>query len=484
MLRTKDHKPDQAEEMSAYFKAKTTINNEHHEKRNEPEDRTNVGNAPAKTKLSKEADHSKSLIGLPDKPFLGFGSRGIQPVSNPCRDDDTSYYTWCDSVQRNSSPPLKDLNQAHNINLYRNQTKRPRNGAHRLVRPVQEKAMDAEAVSWGRTGRGGSHPLVEVFKPLRSPQRKPRDDTPVLKTTSQSLPRHPSSPPHGRNNETRQTVYRGRDDCSYHTSDILRIHGAPTTIADIYPQSQLYTPHENYDKENRDPESSLSIDKAIRQARMAAETSQFITQPPFRARDTGVAILPNMRRTPSISNLPRIHQLHRPSSMQANAAEPGWQKPNPPVYAQWHSPVIHRPLSKAEQLHWERAAFETLRSRAPRTNYMQHPSYVDEDEEMLDNIGDMEADSIRNDAVSMEMLQVNDERYDERFTPHSIYEAQLNAVVPAPTMSAVSGFEINRSGPVRGLSIEKELYSGNSVDQQSALVDSALAGFWKPNILY
>jgi hypothetical protein len=256
--------------------------------------------------------------------------------------------------------------------------------------------------------------------------------------------------------------------------------------ADMSSQSHLLTPNKDQDKENEDPESSLSIDKAIQQARAAVQTHHFIQRTPIQVQNPDVARLPNIRRVASIIDLPKIRQLDDAHQTRTPGVEPLQLNYSYPFQFQWQSHVHYRPLSNAERQHWETTAMETLVSRTPQVDRVRTPAYVDEDEdeEMLDNDLDGEpADVVSNNAF-MGSLYEDSRSHNRRFTPRSsIFETPINGSGHRPRVS-VSDHELLRPRPVRGLSIENELHSERSMGHQVGRIDEGLAGFWKPNRLY
>jgi hypothetical protein len=246
--------------------------------------------------------------------------------------------------------------------------------------------------------------------------------------------------------------------------------------ADMSPQSHLLAPTRDQDKENEDPESSLSIDKAIQQARAAVQTHHFIQRTPIQVQNPDVARLPNIRRVASIIDLPKIRQLDAAHQTRTPGVEP--------LQLNYSYPVHYRPLSNAERQHWETTAMETLVSRTPQVDKVRTPAYVDEVEEMLDNALDGEPVDVVSNNAFMDSRYEDSRSRNRRFTPRSsIFETPINGSGHRPRVS-VSDHELLRPGPVRGLSIENELHSERSMGHQVGRIDEGLAGFWKPNRLY
>ena len=495
--KTKEPARNQGQEISAYFNAKTSIVPEaRYEER--------VRQAPMETgkdrlsrgRRAKEADLSKPLVELPEKPFLGFGSKGVQPLSATGHDDSTSYYTWSESAQRRLSPhrehqvtaPTYNTGQvlAQNPPANRRQVsgKHDRNPSKDCGTTVGKYAADIKHGQWIPTGRARGPAAIEVYQPPHPSKRVGSRSTSVTKTTSQSLPKHPSSPTLFNKRTVEKSVTKARESTSYHTSDILNVHGQSMNYVHT-----SYPPHVSeqitQDKENHEPQSSLSIDKVIRRARAAAQTPHVHPQPPppLPVKEIEINRLPNIRRMPSINDLSRQNQLN-------NAPPPrrlGTMNSPRSNQARWLPATLHRPLSKAERQHWERAAVEALAYTAPRLDVAQQPKYVNENDERLDDIADDEVLRSVNDNELEYRNHEADALYHQHFRPRSsIFEAQLHATAdhfPGPPSWYESQVG-SRSGPIRGISIENEVYGERSRDQQDSPVDDGLAGFWKPNILY
>ena len=495
--RERDIRPDQREEISAYFNAKAAIGSEQHGKHDGRGQQATSKGLPHQSEPSKEADQARSLVVLPEKPFLGFGSRGARQKSNAGSVNDTSYYTWSRSLQQ---PPTAHLEQAHEArtgsvshveprpqfrrlrhtyNAQRGGSAKAAKAAYELMTEAKDRNIEHRA--WIRTGRGGSVADVEVYQPPDAAVQRDRHHTPALHTTSQSLSRYPSSPP--RVSKHRSSVMPGSEQHgNYRTSDILRIRTVPVRTDDA--QARPHTFYDDHDKENQDPASSLSIDKAIRQANVAATTQHFFASFAGPSPKPDIGNLSDIRRMPSIKDLPRIRQLNRAGQTRSYETQSDYPRSRVPTHAQWPPPDSHFKISNAERQHWESAATETAASGAQQANYHQRPIFLPKEDPLLDDFTNMHpADNLNNN--TLKDWHGSSVVVDRHFTPHSsMYEAQVHSTNHRPTTSAFSRVDTTRSERIRRLSVENDLYSDRFDVRQISPIDAGLAGFWKPNVLY
>lgn len=478
--REKDRRPDQAEEISAYFNAKSGNHGEHPDK---VDQRAKASELPSQRNASQQVDDVNPLINLPEKPFLGFGSRGAHPSNNHDRDDGASFYTWSESLQQpQHSQEARLVDHAHD------EAKAPQSRApkslvvHKAHRDTIETANQRiDRGSWIRTGRSGHRALVEVYQPHNDADPDDKVRPPALQTTSQSLPRHPSSLPqiHQRR---RSTVTSGaQTDHNYRTSDILKVHAAPLEPGDMYTHPLVYSQQTNHDKENQDPASSLSIDQAIKRATMAEQRSHLNPLSMARGPSAHVWSQSNAPKVSSANELPRIRQLSHPDQIQRRespAEQRNFNVPNTPILAS--SLNRSHPLSLAAREHWEEVALDAVTARTSRPTQNRRPAYINEiDNEVLDGIETRKPASIHNWHENSSSIA------EHRFAPRSsIFEAQLHSASHRPTTSAYSRVDASRSRPLRGLSVENEMHRETTDVRQASAFDEGLAGFWKPNVLY
>ncbi|KAI7297273.1 hypothetical protein KC315_g18533, partial [Hortaea werneckii] len=100
----KDRKHAQDEEISAYFAA------HQHDPDGKQHDPSRVGNKRGRRNSSptRTQQPSQPPVELPEKPFLGFGSKGTQQDRRRKRDQSTSYYSWSESA----APPRAEKGNA------------------------------------------------------------------------------------------------------------------------------------------------------------------------------------------------------------------------------------------------------------------------------------------------------------------------------------------------------------------------------------
>ena len=494
--KTKDPGRDQGQEISAYFNAKTCIVPEPPEDGHERQKLTEKENERHRAgKRSNEANLSRPVVELPEKPFLGFGSRGTHPPGTAGHDS-TSYYSWSKSAGRRSSPLREHQTAAPTYGLGQGLAQHPPGNRRRVIgklsrnlskdggTAVARDNVETEHGHWIQTRRARGPSIVKVYQPLDPSKGVRRKSTSVTKTTSQSLPRHPSSPPLFNKRIVNDPVAKARESSSYHTSEILQVHGQPMNrIHTSHPQR--LAEHFTQDKENHDPQSSLSIDKVIRKAIAAAQTPHIDLRPQVHVKEAEIKRLPNIRRMQSVNDLRRHDQLNYAPRLRGFDTEeikyPGLNQPR------WLPATTHRPLSKTERQHWGTAAIETLRHTTPKVGLTQRPPYFNEGDHMLDQTADEEVMGILDENKLEHNHHEHDALYHHHFTsPSGTFEAQLNGtdhhIAGRSTMYESQVASV--SGPIRGNSIENEIYGEILHERQDSPVDDGLAGFWKPNILY
>ena len=494
--KTKDPGRDQGQEISAYFNAKTCIVPEPPEDSHERQKLTEKGDErPRAGKRSNEANLSRPVVELPEKPFLGFGSRGTHPPGTAGHDS-TSYYSWSKSADRRSSPLREHQTAAptygsgHGLARHPHGNRRQVSG--KLSRNLSKDGgtavardnVETEHGHWTQTRRARGPSIVKVYQPLDPSKGVRRKSTSVTKTTSQSLPRHLSSPPHLNKRIVNDPVRKARESSSYHTSEILQVHGEPMNRIHTSRPQQL-AEHFTQDKENHDPQSSLSIDKVIRRARAAAQTPQVDLRPQVHVKEAEIKRLPNIRRLQSVNDVRRHDQLKYAPRLRSfdnkDIKSPGLNQPR------WLPATPHRPLSKTERQRWETAAIETLRHTTPKLDLTRRPLHFNEDDNMLEQTAEEEVMGILDENELEHNHYEHDALYRQHFTPPSgIFEAQVNGSDHhfAGQSRMYESQVASMSGPIRGNSIENEIHGERLHERQDSPVDDGLAGFWKPNILY
>ncbi|KAK4954583.1 hypothetical protein LTR10_008016 [Elasticomyces elasticus] len=232
---------------------------------------------PSRTTHRKPAN--QPLVDLPDKPFLGFGSKGQH--ANSKETGPTSYYSWSESVGpearagRSQEPANTDDRRTTEVveNV----------GLDATLRQPAEPDKQAEHTASPRRGdwvrsRRAAGPAVEVFRPPAEAKRGHERRT-ISKTSVASLPHNlPSEPPGDAGQPRRKRDAPGSPE--FHTSDILQVQQRPDTAADArHSHDTLDTVDllRMRDQENRDPKSSTPTSKLLRRAQeviVAQQTEQ------------------------------------------------------------------------------------------------------------------------------------------------------------------------------------------------------------------
>ena len=499
--RTQAHsqKSNQAAEVSGYFHANAmTARHESfdHEVRRKPPERQLK--QPSPNRSTKDRGQSKPPVGLPDKPFLGFGCKGAPPISKSEHNAKSSYYTWSESVRHRSSPPRadelarfgpsrshaqQDLRQHSHKTIAKNESRDARDGTTRQSRPIDQERSHGRRV---QTQRGLGPALVEIYKPPNHIDRRRKENTPVLPTTSQSLPRHPSSPPISASGQQKYDAARSREPKSYHTSDILKINAARMQPSRTSLNREPHAIDPDYDKENHNPASSLSIDKAMRRAGEAAKISHVANrQDKQKWKDVlDHQALPNIRRLASINELQPTHQL-RKAPLESKTVHALQQRGS--IYPELFrrpSPLFSRPFSMATQRRFGGTADGMSSPQLPDVDRLHSSEIIDEADEMLDNAADHGLVHSFDHGIYMEDWQQENIPSGEQFAPRpSIFQGRPKSSVLSMRSWAHEHAAIGR-GSTQGISIEHDLAGGRPLTRGDDLNDSELAGFWKPNRLY
>jgi hypothetical protein len=495
-IREKDSRPEQGEEISAYFNAKTALGDEQHGKHDNQRQQAKIKPIPYQSEPSKGADQAKALVELPDKPFLGFGSRGAAQNSDAGPLDDTGYYTWSESLQQPPTPHLKEAHEARtrrfshvepepqtrrHCRLPNNHEGAPPKPTHKGMTEAKDQNIDRGA--WKRNGKGSSAAHIEVYQPPDAADQHDQHHKPAPRTTSQSLPRCPSSPPRFSKHSGSGGMLEYEQHCDYHTSDILKIRAVPVKLNDA--QARFQSPYDDHDKENQDPTSSLSIDKAIRQADMVAAVQPSFPAFPGPAPKAEIEYWPDIRRMLSIRDLPRIRQLDRVGQISSYEPLRERQKSILPTHIQWSPLNTQTKHSSAERQHWGMATIETLASRAQQETCRQRRVHLQEGGALIDHFADNHSASNFNNDMLKKDWHRNSSIVDHHFAARSsIGEAQIHNASHRRTTSAFSNLDTTKSEAIRGLSGKNDMYSEILDVQQTGPDVEDMARFWKPNVLY
>ena len=496
----KDRKHSQGEEISAYFNRKKSTSHGHDRGMDrQPKQSENADEDRPSRSHPKEARRKSPRVDLPEKPFLGFGSKGGKPESKEALDDETAYYTWSDSLPRRSTPPRARPPVAPTREIGQLPTKRLRihhpeseddHGVIHAVDDIRKHRQHHESErngQWVQTRRTSGPALVEIYHPPDGLRRRKPENTSGTKTTLQSLPKHIGSDFSENRYSPDNGAQRHGESASYHTSDILKIHNPHLSSPRAAAFQQQYSLHATHDgKENQDLQSSFSIDKALRHAQEAVVKPMLVpkthTQPESAARKdfNKIAIrpLPSVRpeRIPAndtmqhryndLEHVPHIkHVTYRPRGLTSS----------------------HQPATRQETK--TRSGVATNFAEALRLRHVdtQQPFITNrEDEEMLDNNTDVELLPYADNYVYANSRQAEELVHRTRSTSRSgIFEAQADHLEDeGPFEMPVEAHGLDRTSTERGLFAPDEFYSERSVGAHSTTVDDGLAGFWKPNKLY
>lgn len=492
----KDRNRQQEQEISAYFNAKKAPLDDTHGKRQQT----------ANPSIGRGSPNQDAPVDLPDKPFLGFGSKGAPLHSQQLAHLSTAYYSWSDSADGQAKPKQDKPNLIPALDVGQLSARKPRRMAthdpllkgelrdERTTTHVAPKPVDDEVQTgtWIQSRRALRHAPVDVYEapPTKPRQRSSRRS--ITKTTSQSLPQ-PSSPPQidpGRG-RPRQDV---RDD--YRTSDILGVYQplsqrlspgpVPARHNDTGPER-----HSQSGKENRDPDSSDSTGKLLLQAQEAFNHRRTLASQ--RVKDAPV----DHEVTPDVRN------IQRPKVREAESGKRHLRQAYAP-----HSPAepIHalRTASLADMYQPTGQGFLPTRD-APRnlpsvgrsapfplprqaTRPCTTPIAYANENDMLDDQPDTGPPFVTPVFVyagarqAEELVFAEDAQYHEGiFEDRNALEDEV-ALLEEPKIEQ----QVLSTPSVHGLSAEQDIFSERSVLERAADSDgvSEFAGFWRPHKLY
>ncbi|KAK5131424.1 hypothetical protein LTR08_000960 [Meristemomyces frigidus] len=515
-----DRKKEHEEDISAYFAAQNLTAQQ------DNEGRAVQGAQSARLPTHQTRPQSRRAeervadppVDLPDKPFLGFGSRGVHLESKDTQIASNSNYTWSDSA----APQTKVTAVQDGINRAAIQRepllsspKRKRrfkddHPADQIIFERHTPGLDnvVEGGNWLQSRRTRGPALVEVYQPPAVPahvmHRRRRS---VTKTTLQSLPRLPSSEPPDHVPKRADGIDRRQRSVSYRTSDILDVHDqlrSKTRVRQHRHQDQHEDQHEDrhvyqhvdqhvgspalHEKENRDPDSSTPTSKLLRRAQQAVEHPRSPAAPvrshipedtlptpighSFSHEDHEQSTAPKARTPRDVGPKAglRERRLESASGLRHRQAP----IPAPPLEAQWRRRVPQPP-----QIHHHHAI---------------HPVVYEEDE-MLDNQHDLAAYGIEDPPVYATARQaeklVHELRSDRTSGLHEaqqsehVFSESLRSRLSVSNLSA--GYLPATTPPIRGMSTERDFRSEQSAIVAESVVIGALdefAGFWKPHVLY
>lgn len=259
-------------EISAYFN------------KNLPPDKQNGLAAPdvvppvsAKSGAQQQPTDRRHSAELPEKAFLGFGSRGPPQDGVESQKASNSYYTWSESLPAKDSPPLRRpvvpaFDAPHDRSRRRGQhaiqrvetASRRRKSEQARSHHIQSPAV---AGQWVESQRARGPVVIEVYQPPKPVRRS----TPALVEDSEPLPGAAQNFDNTRLEESGRHWEEG----DYRTSDILQIRGTVEEAG--HPQPHLGRDQSSkplLNEENEDPATSSPTSERLRHAFGAVTRSE------------------------------------------------------------------------------------------------------------------------------------------------------------------------------------------------------------------
>ncbi|KAK3706304.1 hypothetical protein LTR37_012819 [Vermiconidia calcicola] len=490
------------EEISAYFNAKQPANAQ-------PTGPLNQRSRPERDEIGQSQDDGRrrrkssppAVVELPDKPFLGFGSKGARHESLDSQIDRATYYSWSESVRRVSQPPRERPLAAPACDAGQLSAKRPHSTQRRSTEarggkrsanvdrsPSDKQRDNTNHGQWVQTRRTRGPALVEVYQPPAvgfGPKHKDgRDHTSPTRTTVQSLPRHPDNNIGRSGCKLEVPRDNTRPPDSYHTSDILKIYDEhPGRVDSPAPKHQHRSHDGGHDKENADPESSFALDKVLGDIQRAVSKPAVVPEPRAKSRhaepeintDLGDCAINEMAsKGPPSARHVQSQGEHHP---QLEQSARGSMRP-------YHRPY-HPQAEKEAQVRAPQPG-NVARSVRGEAHQSQQPYSVYEDDEMLDNNPEFDNAPFAQDYVYANDRQVEDLVHRSPSVQRSsIFKGQAEHLEQEEPYewSAVES-DLRQMTSVLGLSIGREFESEQSAIMRDQPVDGGLVGFWKPNKLY
>ncbi|EMC95322.1 hypothetical protein BAUCODRAFT_536463 [Baudoinia panamericana UAMH 10762] len=451
----------------------------------------------------------RAPVELPDKPFLGFGSKGRPTDSTHTAPQSNSCYTWSASVvplTEQAEPGLEAqqtiatvARSKHGDEYTSVKAVPPRLMVQRkLVSPVPRKeqrrrSMDRSPGSpeghCRQTRRVRRPAVVEVHKPPGAPSEQFVDRAvPGDKTVSQSLTHYPSSGPGRVKPNHAKGKHWGPEPAGYHTSDILSVQpwvtGGPDAAQQDQPPHSMAVPL--LEKENIDPRSFTPTSKLLKRAWDAVQPS--LRDDPHEDAETtrrpGVVMRPNQKHGAAAERLTPI------PARSAIRNELQTNRERISALPERRLGIVNalRPRSRRQVI-------------LPSTTYKDRPSiyhhaYVHRhgasatyDEEMLDNLNDEPTLSGLANVFGRRPRTEHLVRDTTSHLPAGFFQAQAEHTISADLEPLASGEPLaaRRTPSVHGLSILNEFRSDRSAFLLTDDADESnqdFAGFWRPHRLY
>ena len=499
-----DRKRPREEEISAYFSAQQRTkyiqaNAGSRQPRNVDDGHDNVTSKSRPVKVSQIAP----TIELPEKPFLGFGSKGGEPDNKNTPVESSAYYTWSESVPDGHSYARKRPLAAPSVNVGELSAKK-RNGIrkrsaedHNTQKEMRRRSRGSggegdglQPGQWIQTRRTREPALVEMYQPPAASKHGDQQRCPsVTKTTSQSLPKHVPPAHHGNQiDHDKVTNIRQHHD-TYHTSDILEIRNPPRSTGDRHESDQQYSGHNlQSEKENKDPQSTFSIDKVLGQVQEAISNPNFrLPSPSHRGRhvpkdffDVGHLQMPEFQAEQRAQQVEPTESQHDRFQKRSRTA---------------HTPQRERgSYSQSRRSSMRASAHQRMPALPPRaidgrgltTRHRRLPS-VDQDDEMLDDLPNAGPLPVMDSHVYADGTQAAALVFGHPSMPHlpGMFEVQGHRSSEARMFSRSPVWQtlISRTPSIRGMSMEGKFQGDGGAGLQNDTFDD-LAGFWKAHKLY
>ncbi|KAI6861272.1 hypothetical protein D0864_06630 [Hortaea werneckii] len=480
----KDRKHAQDEEISAYFAA------QRRDPDGKQQDPSRIGSRQHRRKDSpiRARQASPPPVELPEKPFLGFGSKGTQQDPSHKHDQSTSHYSWSESAaparaEEGNAPILNAAFATEKPGETESVTSKPEipssdRASEKSV--AQDESLDAsrkrESLHQSQPKKRSTLRETDVA-PLSVRLKDDEARRSTTKTTCQSLPHQIQ--------ETRsQDPPRSRGDMSCHTSDILKVRQPNTLITkSIFDGLIGLAAVGDDDKENKQPDSSSPTGKLLKRARDALSLP---TVTPVKIRqghhsaNAGLNVEDQLRDTGGLHMPERRLQYFRGDDTAFGQKGRQYQRPNLEQRI-FRGPTgqqigdlqcgMAEPLLRFQNMSSDAEMLDNGNDAAPLELY---DSYVYADAEKNDELG--------------QTWQF--ERSTGFLGSREQSQAPVSRLSGGRTQTIAALPDTGRARAIRELSIETDNGSlrpptlGAVAEAGNTEIDDGLAGFWKPHRLY
>ena len=405
-------------------------------------------------------------VELPEKAFLGFGSRGAPLQHSQKHAGSHSYYSWSQSERQHSTPPRRQLLPALPLEAGELSAKRRGEDAG----PDHQETQHGQRLESRRVNAPARVEIYQLPQAKGPDERRPRPST--VDYTSQSLPKYP---------ETTANDTRHDWGLEHHTSDILAFGGLNEHAAN---QASMPRNDRRYHtgKENIQPRPSSPTTKLLLCAEEALKHR--IHQRVAYENDPGVSfddlVGEPIRRSERNDELP--YPFHPKSGTQMKRPSSRLRDPGSLPQRSLHTRGTD---AQRTQLHTRAVQLHDVRHvplwRPPSKIDWSPANHLEEDE-MLDHVPEIAP--LRLDYEAVEVSQQRNAGTDHATAsePSSgLYQAQMDLKVYDPQAHGSTGVDMTPS--THGRSIACEFPSERFRDTEGKEGD-VLDGFWKPHMLY